>query len=270
MMPLVGESSERDEWMKRTGPFFPMLVAYKLQTALPVARDLALSPEDSEQAAAWWPVVALVSGLVLSLLAEILLQGALVPALSGTLLAVLAFSLTGGLTDRSLAITAARLWRNWGADSSEVGDDLSVPSGTLLGLVLARTLILISTSTAAWPGVLLATLVCGRLAALTAVMVAPVGARTSADVAALARASFVHVAAVSTLAFVVAVGFVGLPGFWLLPVVALIALVGRWLVAKLGGLDSSAVAALVGLAELLLLLIMAVIYPTVASPFVAP
>jgi cobalamin synthase len=56
---------DRDAWKRRTGPFYPLLVAFRLQTRLPFVLSLEPSNEDCERARRWLPLVGIAVGLSL-------------------------------------------------------------------------------------------------------------------------------------------------------------------------------------------------------------
>ncbi|MEM9491906.1 MAG: hypothetical protein AAGC55_22360, partial [Myxococcota bacterium] len=48
---------DRDEWMRRTGPLYPGLVALCCLTAFPLPSGLRLADDDLARSALWFPVV---------------------------------------------------------------------------------------------------------------------------------------------------------------------------------------------------------------------
>lgn len=149
----------RDQWMRRLGPFYPLLVAFQLQTDLPVARELRPDGEDIGRAAPWVIGVGALVGLGLAAVATLLLWTPLVPAIVAALLVALGVFTSGAFAERGLASAVVK-------GLGEVG---SVGSGHLLAAVLVRLGLLLGTSTAAWTAALVVPLVVGKLALLVQV-----------------------------------------------------------------------------------------------------
>jgi len=150
---------ERDEWMKRTGPFYPLLVAFRLHTRLPVAADLEPTAEDLSRAAPWTIAVAFASGGALAVLAWLLLRTPLVPAIVATLLVAIGVFVSGAFAEHGLASVLAR----------RIGAGAAVGSGHLLAAVLLRIGLLLGTAPEAWASALVLSTVAGKLAQLVAV-----------------------------------------------------------------------------------------------------
>lgn len=94
---------DRDEWMRRTGPLYPGLVALRELTVLPVLRSVEPTTDDRTRAAPWFPAVGGLVGGLIALSALIVLATDLVPAIAGVLALVLALALTGGSFETGLA-----------------------------------------------------------------------------------------------------------------------------------------------------------------------
>jgi hypothetical protein len=148
----------RDDWMKRTGPFYPLLIAFRLQSSLPVAGGLEPTSEDLSRGGPWTIGVGVLIGLGLAVLATMLLWSPLVPAISATLLVAIWVFVTGGFAERGVVSSLLDL----GGQTREVG------SGHLLAAVLVRLGLLLGTAPAAWAMALVVSSVTGKLAWLVA------------------------------------------------------------------------------------------------------
>ena len=73
--------ADRDEWMRRAGPFYPGLVALCTLTVAPLPRGLRPNSDDAKRAAKWFPAVGAVLGLALVILCELFLWFGFAPAL---------------------------------------------------------------------------------------------------------------------------------------------------------------------------------------------
>lgn len=82
----VGEPlNPRDDWMRRTGPLYPLMVALRVLTRVPVLRGVEPTDDDRGRAVLWFPVVGALVGAALALVAWVLLETALVPAVTAAI-----------------------------------------------------------------------------------------------------------------------------------------------------------------------------------------
>jgi hypothetical protein len=146
----------RDWWMRRTGPFYSLLVAARGQTRLPVAPDLAPTATDRARARAWAPAVGALLGLALAVLAWIAGQLGLATGLIAALVACGWVIAGGAWAELGAAKIGERLI---GRHAAEAGVEGVEPAGlwliaafTLAVAVslLIRTAGLLGTNTAAW------------------------------------------------------------------------------------------------------------------------
>lgn len=194
----------RDEWMRRTGPFYPLLVAFQLQSFLPVARSLEPSAEDLQRARLWLPVVGALAGAGLALVAA-LLAGTLAPVVVAGLVVAVGAVATGGRFEVGLARAAERL-----AGGALAGEPAVVPIALSLAvLLLLRAACLGGIELGAWAGALVASHVAGRFAMLASLEIPELWRGTlAAGDDGPARPRWVPFAIVGAIAVVV-VGVVG-------------------------------------------------------------
>jgi hypothetical protein len=147
----------RDWWMRRTGPFYSLLVAARGQTRLPVAPDLAPTATDRARARAWAPAVGALLGLALAVLAWIAGQLGLATGLIAALVACGWVIAGGAWAELGAAKIGERLIGRHAAEAA--GVEGVEPAGlwliaafTLAVAVslLIRTAGLLGTNTAAW------------------------------------------------------------------------------------------------------------------------
>jgi len=243
----------RDDWMKRTGPFYPLLVAFRLHSELPVANQLEPTEEDLSQVAPWIMGVAIVWGGALALLATALLWSPLVPAIAATLLVAVAAFVTGAYAERGLVRLVLR----------QPEADAHLGSGHLLAAALVRLGILLGTAPSAWVPALVLSALAGKLTYLVTVR-APWDLDTEAERQPLARGlSPVRWGIIGFIALLAAVAFAGAWGL----AVVIVALGIGWLGTRYRG---SGPAGFVGLAEVAALVLVAAIDPASVSPLIAP
>lgn len=159
---------DRDEWMRRSGPLYPGLVALRCLTRLPLPAGLAQpTAEDVQRAAAWFPVVG---GLLGGVLAGVLAVGlglGLVPAVAVALALVLEPVLTGGLHEAGVARVAGETARGLGGGDDGADGDGGVVGPVAVGAVLVvRAIGLLGVAAGAWVGALVVSRMVGRWAVL--------------------------------------------------------------------------------------------------------
>ncbi len=249
-------SEVRDEWMKRTGPFYPLLVAFRLHTRLPIAATLEPTEEDVRRASPWIMGVAFLLGGGLALCATFLRWSPLVPAIAATLLISCAAFVTGAYSERGLVASVQGLW----------GDGVSTGSGHLLAAVLVRLGLVLGTAPHAWPAAFVLAAVSGKLAYLVAERLPwdmgddPDNRRSPiAEGLTPARWGVIGVSALlASLAFA---------GPWGLVALAVAVGLGAYAAGPQRRLSPGAV---VGVVELLALVLIAATAPAAVSPLVSP
>lgn len=257
MLPTVSGSDTRDDWMKRTGPFYPLLVSFRLQTNLPVAESLSPTEADLRRSAPWLIAVGVIVGVSLSLLGRVLLWSPLVPAISATLLITIGVFLTGAYAERGLTSVVVGL----------MGSAGGAGSGHLLAAALLRLGLLLGTATHAWSAAFVVAAVAGKVTYLVAVARPqrllhrdPDDDEAEGFVAGMTPAAWAIAAAVALLAVV---AYAGLAGF-----IALVIAVGIGAAGQRKSSDRSA--SLVGIAELAAFIIIAAGAPAAVSPLISP
>lgn len=250
---------ERDEWMKRTGPFFPLLVAFRMHSRLPVAADLDPTEDDVRRAVPWTLAVGFAVGGALSLVAWLLLRTPLVPAIVATLLVAMGVFVSGAFAEYGLAGVLAR----------RIGAGSSIGSGHLLAAVLLRIGLFLGTAPEAWVAALVLSLVAGRLGYLLLLRppwVVWMGAASDASESDDPAASGLSTSSWAVLATVVVLGAIAFAGAR-----SLLIVLGCVAVAALARrarhrLDAEVV---VAVCELLALVVLAASSPAVVSPLIA-
>jgi cobalamin synthase len=161
---LVGDIGVyRDEWMRRTGPFYPLVVAVKMQTRLPVAANLEPSEEDRGRARPWLPVVGALSGAALAVIAAVLLHASLAPIVVASLVVACGVLMTGAWFEIGLG---RAIDRGAGRDGARGDSGATTFTLALVVLILVRVGCLTGLELAMWTGALIASQVSGRFAVL--------------------------------------------------------------------------------------------------------
>lgn len=143
---VANVTPERDEWMRRLGPFYPGLVAICSLTAAPLPAGLQPSQDDLLRSATWFPVVGVAVGALLAMVAELLLWCGVVPALAGLLVIAVALMVTGPAT----ATAAARTIVAMRGSTPRAGGDSPATVLTVVALVAIRVVALLATDTDTW------------------------------------------------------------------------------------------------------------------------
>ena len=267
----AGGVADRDEWMRRTGPLYPGLVAVKLLTRLPVLRGAEVNAEDTGRAAPWFAVVGGLAGGALAAVAVLVLGFDLVPAIVAALVIALAALLTGALHEAELARTADILGRS--------GDETPLDTlGGRIGLygILAvvtlfaiRWIVLLGTEPAAWIAAIILSQITIRWSLL---LLLKIGDRL--DEPSTGRSlliggfSWAAFAIASAIAVVAALFFGGGTGLLSIVIAALVAFfVGLYFQRRDGGLTSQTLGAASIVCELTVLVCFAVAHPAATSPW---
>ncbi|MCG8420491.1 MAG: adenosylcobinamide-GDP ribazoletransferase [Proteobacteria bacterium] len=106
---MAGVTAERDEWMRRTGPLYPGLVALCYLTAVPLPRGLEPTEDDVVRSAVWFPLVGGIAGTVLYSLAQLLRAANLATAVAAIFIVVAGVAGTRAMRELGVGKTADRL-----------------------------------------------------------------------------------------------------------------------------------------------------------------
>ena len=270
---------DRDEWMRRSGPLYPGLVAACCLTRLPVPAGLAQpTAADVQRAAVWFPVVG---GLLGAALAGVIAVGVgvgLVPAVAAALALMLEPVLTGGLHEAGVARVAGQVGqelRRGGTPDASGGSgghgDVAVAGAVAVVAVLAvRGVGLLGVAAGAWVGALVVSRMVARWAVL--VMDALDEKAPAQDGPGQVRASL-RVGLVSWVPLAVGGGITAVVAIWLGGSTGLIAALAGTAVAALlarlvRGAGEHRLAAAAVLCEVTVLLIFAARVPAAISPWI--
>jgi cobalamin synthase len=157
----------RDEWMRRMGPFYPLLVAFQLQSRLPVAVSLEPNDQDIERAQPWLPAVGLCIGLAMAALLLALRGLALAPTASAALLISAGVLITGGWFEVGLG-RATELAGSWLDPHGRAGAGRLAITIALGLALLCKFGALTGTSPSLWIGGLVSAAVVARWSVLVA------------------------------------------------------------------------------------------------------
>lgn len=189
----------RDEWMRRTGPFYPLLVAARLQSALTIAPDLEPSEDDRRRAVPYVPLVGVALGVALALIAWALRGVGMAPVAAAAVLAVLAAVAGGFRYERAAATVATALTRRV---------DLVVTLAATMAVALVlRAALLAGVHAGAWTAALIVSLAAGRSVLALALLLSASGDAGDSEGSWLSAGA---VAAVTLIAVAFAAGFLGI------------------------------------------------------------
>jgi adenosylcobinamide-GDP ribazoletransferase len=265
---------DRDEWMRRTGPLYPGIVALRNLTVVRLPRALEPTPDDMARSAPWFAVIGAIVGGVLALAAILLLGADLVPAIAGGIVLVLAVVVAGALHEvgltRSVDVLAA------GTSDDTYYDTPDTRSGlfgllALMGLFAVRALGLLGTDTDKWVAAIIISQVTLRWSVLLLLKIGDrLGEpRTDHRTLMVGDFSWAMFGAATAVASVIAVIFAGGLGLAALIVAALLAFgVGLFFQRKFGGLNRHSLGAASVLCEVSVLICFAAAHPASASPWV--
>lgn len=270
--PEGGPPLDRDEWMRRTGPLYPALVAVRELSALPVLRGIEPTADDRVRSAPWFPAIGGLIGGLVGLVALGLLATKLVPAIAGVAALAVAVALSAAVFEVGLARVVDKL------AAGDVDDDpygrrvLGVPGFAAVAAVMAlRVILLLGIEPSWWIGALLTSQVVLRW---VPVFLLRLGDRLGE---ALPGERSLLVGPVTWPGLAIGTGFAALCAILfgggmgaLALVVAAAAAFGAGLLfqRRYGGLTSHTLAASAVLCELLVLLVFAASHAAVASPWI--
>ncbi len=266
--PATASYGDRDEWMRKTGPLFPGLVALRQLTTLPMPAGLQATGGDTGRAAPWYPVIGALVGCLLAILAVVIDATDLVPAITGLAVCAAAIAVSGAMHETGFARTVDAI-----TGEAAAGRSLGLPGLlALLAAVAGRAVLLLGIDPSAWPGALITSQIALRWAP---VFVAAIGDRigepgpddpmprltvmtrkTSPALLAVGSA-FAAVAALIFGGWIVLLAFLG--------AAAVAFLAGLFLERRFSGLDAPGLAAVGLLCELLVLLCFAFADPASSS-----
>ena len=139
--------ADRDEWMRRTGPLYPGLVALCALTRVPWPSGLTPSRDDFTRAAKWFPAVGAAIGLSLMMVCEFLLWMEFAPSLVAMFAIGACVAATGPGRLRGAVATIQRM----SPGAAPVDDSLSLAGVlTVVGLLAVQFGSLLATSTDEW------------------------------------------------------------------------------------------------------------------------
>ncbi len=259
----------------KRGPIFELLVAIQFLTRLPVSKNLNPTKEEFARCAPWFPVVGLVVGFILAVVARLLLSIPLAPGISAVLLLVLGVLSTGAFHEDGLADTIDGIGGGWTKeDALRIMRDSRIGSYGALALILlmvTRIASLCGMNTDFWPRALIMAHVIARWTILPLMKTAPyarsespgLGKPIVENVAATGLA--VSTAGVALLCLTVG-GIAGLGS--MVAAAFLTFLCGQYFKHKLGGITGDCLGAVAVLCEAATLLLFAFSHPAARSPWV--
>ena len=270
--------ADRDEWMRRTGPLYPGLVALCALTPVPWPRGLSPSREDLTRAAKWFPAVGATVGLVLVIVCELLLWMGFMPSLVAIIAIGTGVAVTGPGRLRGAVTTIERVTP--GAPPP-VGDGLSATGAlTLIGLLAIELGGLLATDIDSWGITLFASEVMAYWCVLLLLHIAgdspasgvdapsPTADRPHFAVGAVSLPALGFGSAVAGAVALLALVFAGAVAILSVILVALAAFgLGMLLRRRFGRLANDSLAAVACLCGLLVLLAFSVAHPATASPW---
>lgn len=259
---------DRDELMRRTGPLYPALVAVRQLTHAPALGQAVPTREDAQRAAPWFPAVGGLVGGLLALLALLVLEIGLVPAIAGALVIAAATILTGALHERGFARSIeARVGPTYGQTALGLYGVVSI-----IALLATRGVLLLGIDPSAWIGAIIVSQMILRWTPLFlqriggALGEAPAGERSLL----VGPVSWVGLGLGSGFVFVVAILFAGWTGVLAFAVAAAVAFgVGLYYEKREGGLTADSLGAASVVTELAVLLCFAAADAAVSSPWVS-
>lgn len=122
--------------MRRTGPFYSLLVAFQYQSRLPVAASLVPSVDDQERAHGWLPIVGLGVGAALAALAALLAALSMAPVAAAAVLAVSGLVISGGWFGVGLGRSAECIGARFDPQGSAGAGRVAIPAALASMLVL--------------------------------------------------------------------------------------------------------------------------------------
>jgi len=262
---------DRDEWMRRTGPLYPAMVALRQLTRLPVLRGVTPTLEDLTRAAPWYAAIGgLVGGLVA--LAAMLVQATdMVPAIAGATAVALSVILGGGLHEGGFARAVELIAGGADREQPYAREALGLYGVVaVISLLAARALLLLGIAPGSWIGAL----ILGHIAlGWVPVFLSRVGDKVGEPLPGertllCGQPSWASVGIGAGFAVVVGVLFGGGVGILALVAAAAVAFgLGLFFQRRYNGLSASSLAASGVVCELVVLLIFAAAHPATASPW---
>jgi adenosylcobinamide-GDP ribazoletransferase len=261
----------RDEWMRRTGPLYPFMVALQVLTKLPVLRGVEPTSEDRQRAVIWFPVVGGLLGGTLALVAWILLETSLVPAVAA------AFALGGAVAVRGAVheIAITRYADQLSRDRDDYDTSLGLAGIIALLTALAlRGVAFLGIDTDDWIGALVVSQLVAAWAVLLLIKLgAPPDESAYAPPEGLAIGGFSWslLGIASGIGLVVAVLFGRWTGVLALMLTGLVVfVVGMFFQRREEEIGHVQLAVAAGVCELVVLLTFAIAHPADISPWVSP
>jgi adenosylcobinamide-GDP ribazoletransferase len=262
---------DRDELMRRTGPLYPGLVAVRQLTSAPALGRAVPTRDDAKRAAVWFPAVGGLVGGLLALLALLVLEIGLVPAIAGALVVAAATIVTGALHERGFARSIEALLGGGGEPAYQ-------PSGALglygvvsvIALLAARGVFLLGIDAHAWVGAIIVSQMVLRWSPVFLQRIGdPLGEASPGERTLLVgQVSWIGLALGSGFVLVIAILFAGWTGILSLVIAAGVAFaVGLFYQRREGGLTGDTLAAASVVCELAVLLCFAAARAASVSPW---
>lgn len=258
---------DRDELMRRTGPLYPGLVALRQLTYAPALGQAIPTAEDARRAAPWFPAVGGLVGGLLALLALLVLETGLVPAIAGALAIAAAMILTGGLHERGFARSIEALT---GAPSYGTAALGLYGVVSIIALLAARGVFLLGIDPHAWVGAILVSQMVLRWTPVFLQRIGdPLGEAPRGERSLLVGpVSWFALGLGSAFVVVVAILFAGWTGVLSLAIAAGVAFgVGLYYQKREGGLTNDSLGAASVVCELAVLLCFAAAQAATTSPW---
>ncbi len=148
----MSEVANREEWMRRTGPLYPGIIALRRQTALPILSSTETTDDDLRRAAGWSSLIGAGLGAMLAIVALTFAALDVSPTVAAAFVVLVGLIATGAQHERGLATTVERL----AGTASYTRQTLGAPGVIALFATLGlRGACLVGTNTDAWIGALI-------------------------------------------------------------------------------------------------------------------
>ncbi len=227
----------RDEWIRRTGPAYPVFVAYRLQSRLPLAVELQPSAEDVHRARPWLLLVGLGIGALAGGVATVFGNYGGTPAAAAVAI-VLSFLLSAGYFEVGLARSVEGAGRWFLKEDDRAVSYLSGPAALIISFFLPFAALL-SLPSDQWLGVL----VCAHLVARWSCLLADLSVDWRRDIQLGNPPRWMSFAIASVIGAGVVVSLGGANGFLAVLLAGVLALVASAGIRKEPELRESLVAA---------------------------
>lgn len=277
---------ERDEWMRRTGPLYPGLVALCCLSAIPLPRGLEPTGEDIARAAWWFPVVGAGIATSLAALAWFLSAIGLVPGVTALIVVIAGVVGTRAMLERGVAATfdgylqgrggrSSAAWRSWSHSSGgeqwhDSGPVVWSAVAVVCALALrAGALMGMSTSSYIWWAALVIAHASARWVLILLPKLVERGATQASLLSSLGDISWRMFGVASGVVILLALFFGQLAGAVIVLAIAALAFgVTRVLQQRPDAVSDSVTTAAACVCEIAILVAFAAVHPAVRSPWV--